>query len=545
MTWQLEELFADPAVAESRRRLLARWRESGMHDDETLPAALARTAAESPAAEVVFHSEERPGRLDMTTLEARSRRVAAGMQALGIRPGDVVAVQLPNWEEAAVAYMAIAMLGAVFVPIVHIYGPRETSFIVQASGARLYVSPDRFGKIDFHERVARMPALASVPRVVVGDDVPEGAVDWRSLEDGRHELDPPALHADAPLLVVYTSGTTSDPKGVIHTHATLLAELRRLPWNPADDPHRRSLQPWPAGHIGGVCAVLGPLGTGRPIVLIDQWDARQVAQLIEAYGVDRICAAPIHVTGILDLVDAGEFRCGSLDSVLCGGAGVPPSLVERAHAAGWRMVRCYGSSEHPTATGAAFDAALDERAHTDGPALPDTEIRITRPDGSEAEVGEAGEVWLRGPEQFVGYKDPAHNAEAFSAEGWFRSGDVGVLDEAGNLTITDRIKDVVIRGGENLSSLEIEDLLARHPAIAEAAAVGMPDPRYGERVSAFLVLAPGHAAPSLEDLLQHFDALGAARQKTPERIEIASELPRTPSGKVKKHELRARLREDR
>lgn len=542
--WDLDQLFSDPAVADSRRELLERWRGEGRHDDETLPAALARTARESPELDIVFHSEERPGRLDMVALQTRARRAAAGLRAHGIEPGDVVAVQLPNWEEAAIAYIAIAMLGAVFVPIVHIYGPRETNWIVQASGARLYISPDRFGKIDFHERAARMPALGSIPRVVVGQEVPDAAIDWRSLEAGGTELDPPALRADAPLLIVYTSGTTSDPKGVIHTHATLLAELRQLPWHPADDPHRISLQPWPAGHIGGVCALLGPLGTDRPMVLIDQWDVRQVAGLIETHQVDRLIGAPIHVTGLLDLIDAGEFRCESVQTVLCGGAGVPPSLVERADARGWRMVRCYGSSEHPTATASAFRAGLDARANTDGAALPGSEIRITRPDGSEAAGGEAGEVWLRGAEQFLGYTDPEHNANAFSEDGWFRSGDVGVMDDDGNLTITDRIKDVVIRGGENLSSLEIEDLLTRHPAIAEAAVVGVPDPRYGERVCAFLVLAPDQPAPDLRELLGHFDGLGAARQKTPERIEIAGELPRTPSGKVKKHELRARLAGD-
>jgi acyl-CoA synthetase (AMP-forming)/AMP-acid ligase II len=539
---QLAELFSNPRTASARARLASRWRAEGLHDDETLPRALARSARATPGLSLVFHSETRPGRLDMASLEERARRVAAALNALGIEPGDVVAVQLPNWEEAAIAYHALAMLGAVFVPIVHIYGPRETDWILQAARARLFISPDRWGSIDFLERAARMPSLTGIQHVVVGNEVPRDCIDWRALEaSDAASFTPPPLQADAPALIVYTSGTTSDPKGVLHTHQTLMAELRTLPWARAEDPHKVCLQPWPAGHIGGVCALLGPLATGRPMVLIDRWDARQVATLIEKHGVDRISAAPIHVAGILDLVESGEFHCASLETIMSGGAGVPPSLIERAAAAGLRMVRSYGSSEHPTATSSFFAAPLEMRATTDGPALPSTEILIAGSDGEELPAGEAGEILLRGPDQFLGYTDPALNDDAFTEEGWFRTGDVGFLDAAGNLTITDRIKDIIIRGGENLSSLEIEGILTRHSAITDAAAVAMPDPRYGERVCAFIVLAPGAKAPDLEELAQHFDARGAARQKTPERVEVLAEFPRTPSGKVKKHELRALL----
>jgi acyl-CoA synthetase (AMP-forming)/AMP-acid ligase II len=541
-SWTRRSLFIDPKLASARKMLATRWQRAGLHDDETLPAALERAAREHPELFIVFHSETRPGRLDMASLRERSTRVAAALGARGIGVGDVVAVQLPNWEEAAIAYHAIAMLGAIFVPIVHIYGPRETDWIVRASGARLFISPDRWGNLDFLERAARMPALDEIERVVVGEEVPIGTTDWRELESPETgSFAPPPIEADAPVLVVYTSGTTSDPKGVLHSHQTLMAELRALPWARADEPHRVCLQPWPAGHIGGLCALLGPLGTGRPMVLVDRWDVRRVAVLIEEHGVDCVSAAPIHIAGLLDLVESGTFHCSSLESIMSGGAGVPPSLVERAAAAGWQMSRSYGSSEHPTATASPFDAPLEARAQTDGPALPNTEIRIAGRGDQDLPTGEAGEVLLCGPEQFLGYTDPALNADAFTEEGWFRTGDVGFIDTDGNLTITDRIKDIIIRGGENLSSLEIEGLLTRHPAIAEAAAVAMPDPRYGERVCAFLVLTTGSEAPDLADLVQHFDALGAARQKTPERIEILEEFPRTPSGKVKKHELRARL----
>ena len=159
-------------------------------------------------------------------------------------------------------------------------------------------------------------------------------------------------------------------------------------------------------------------------------------------------------------------------------------------------------------------------------------------------VGGEGELWLRGPEQCIGYTDPARNGDAFAPGGWFRSGDVGVLDADGNVTSTDRLKDIIIRGGENLSSLEIEDLLQRHPAVAEAAAVGLPDPRYGERVCAFLILTSGASEPGIPDLIAHFAALGAAKQKTPERVVVVEDFPRTAAGKVKKNELRSQFAED-
>jgi cyclohexanecarboxylate-CoA ligase len=303
------------------------------------------------------------------------------------------------------------------------------------------------------------------------------------------------------------------------------------------------LMPWPAGHIGGLCALLAPIMTRAFSILVDQWDPKEAARLIDEYRVDSFCGAPIHVAAMLDLFDEGEFDLSSIRDVMSGGAGVPPALVERAHAAGWRMVRSYGSSEHPTITASSFEDELAPRANTDGTKCPNSEFRLVRPDGSDALPGEEGEVWSRGPEQCLGYTDPERNREAFVAGGWLRSGDVGVMDAEGRLSITDRIKDVIIRGGENLSSVEIENLLARHAGVAESAAVGVPDPRYGERVCAFVVPAPGCDAPGLDDLRDHFEALGAARQKTPEKLVVVSEMPRTSSGKIKKHELRKLLAE--
>jgi acyl-CoA synthetase (AMP-forming)/AMP-acid ligase II len=538
----LDFLHADPEMARARRALLERWHRSGCLTDETLPRAVARAAREDPELPIVLHSSQRPGRLTLRELHARARQLAGALAANGVGRGDVVAIQLPNWEETAIAYVAVALLGAVFVPIVHIYGPRETDWIVRASGARMFICPDRWGSIDYLERIERMPSLDKISVVMVGSELPARAIPWAQLEThAAPEFDAPDLDAAEPLLVVYTSGTTADPKGVVHSHATLIAELRNMPQLPVGQPERVTLQPWPAGHIAGVCALLAPIFTRSRVLMLDRWDPVEAARLIDEHRVDSFSGTPFHVSALLDLKDAARARLDSIRDVVSGGAGVPPALVERAHAAGWRMVRSYGSSEHPTATVSHFGAALPARARTDGSACPHSEIRTVRLDGSDADVDEAGEVWLRGPEQFLGYTDPELNAEAFAADGWFRSGDIGVLDAQGCLTITDRLKDVIIRGGEKISSLEVEDLLQRHPAIADAAALGMPDARYGERVCAFIIPAAGSQAPTLAELQRHFEALGAARQKTPEQVFVVDELPRTPAGKVQKHQLRKGL----
>jgi acyl-CoA synthetase (AMP-forming)/AMP-acid ligase II len=223
-----------------------------------------------------------------------------------------------------------------------------------------------------------------------------------------------------------------------------------------------------------------------------------------------------------------------------GGASVPPTVVERAHQHGIVAFRAYGSSEHPSISGGSAYDALDKRAHTDGRLLDGVEVRIVDRTLADLPPNHEGEILSRGPELFAGYRDPALDDDAFLPGRWFRTGDVGTLDADGYLTITDRRKDLIIRGGENLSSKLIEDILTEHEAVAEAAVVAAPDPLYGERVYAFVVLRPG-AELSLTDVRAHFSVSGTARQLTPERLEVVDSLPRTATGKVRKADLRQRL----
>jgi acyl-CoA synthetase (AMP-forming)/AMP-acid ligase II len=339
-------------------------------------------------------------------------------------------------------------------------------------------------------------------------------------------------------MLVYTSGTTSAPKGVQHTSRTLLSEMATQAHAKRDGGAERVLSPWPPGHVAGAIGMLRYLVEGVPLVLMDQWSPDEAARLVAEHQVTHMSTTPFHLSGLLDGAEAGGHDLSSLRSVLTGAAPVPPSLIQRSEAAGLRPFRCYGSSEMPTVTTGHPDDPLEKRLTTEGLPMLGAEIRFVDDDGNDVEEGE---IALRGPDLFIGYRDPEINAKAFLPGGWFLSGDIGKFDADGYLLITDRKKDVIIRGGENISSREVEDLLFNNPDILEAAVVAAPDERMGEIVCAFVIARPGRT-PTLDAVRTQFFSAGIAKQKTPERLIIVDEFPRNSTGKVLKHELRAQIR---
>jgi acyl-CoA synthetase (AMP-forming)/AMP-acid ligase II len=532
-----------PATRQARERLDARWFVTDAYARPTLASALARGAAQHPRTPIIFHSDLYPARVELAAIHARAHTVAANLHRMGIRAGDAVAVQLPNWPQTAVVYYAIAALGAVLIPIVSIYGPAEVGFILRQSGARALVMPARYRRID---AALDLPRLGDTPElehvIVVGEDAPDGTVNWSALEQPPDDGFPaPGPDASGLAVIVYTSGTTADPKGAQHSHDSVLAELRDGPTPPLGVPGTVNLQPFPAGHTAGLAALFGPAIHGYPTILLDTWDAAACARLIERHRVTAMAGTPFLITTMLDAAEANGNDISSLRHGVTGGAGVPPSLVERADLMGWRVGRCYGATEQPSITGCASSDPLAKRARTDGRLLGSNLIRIVDDDANELAIGEEGEIVSAGPEQFIAYTDPRLNEDAFTPDGWFRTGDVGRLDADGYLTVTDRRKDIVIRGGENISSQEVENVMLTHPAVAEAAIVGMSDPRYGERVCAFIVTRAGETL-DLPAVRAHFELAGVARHKTPEFLRVVPELPRTAAGKVKKAELRATLK---
>jgi acyl-CoA synthetase len=500
--------------------LVKRYESEGWWRDETLGDLLAGGLLANPDTTFHVHSDVRPFAGTFRDVELRARRLAAGLQSRGVGPGDVVAIQLPNWVEAAVAFWASAFLGAVIVPIVHFYGPKELGHILSTSRPKVFITAEEFGRMKFApDLCADVPVVALVGEnfdELLGDEPMSGTV----------RADPAG-----PALIAFTSGTTSNPKGVIHSHQTLSFETRQLLENYPPD-RGRQLTATPVGHfIGMLGAFLIPVLEGAPIDLCDVWDPGRVLELIESEGLSIGGGPPYFVTSVLDHPNCTPEHLRHFTTVGLGGSTVPAAVTQRLADLGMFVFRSYGSTEHPSITGSRRSAPEDKRLFTDGDVRPGVEIRL----------GPDGEIFSRGPDLCLGYTDDELTARAFDDDGWYRTGDIGVLDEDGYLTITDRISDVIIRGGENISALEVEEVLLGMPAVVEAVVVAVPHERLGERAAAVLRLRAGSAMPTLDEVRAHFEAAGVARQKWPEELHQADDFPRTASGKVQKFVVRQNI----
>lgn len=513
------------------------WRSAGLWADESLGQAMARAARERPHAQLRFHGAEGERVITLGELHAEGLKLAGRLHALGLRSGEVLAMQVPAGIENAILTQAAAALGCTLLQIVHIYGPHELAHILADSGAKALIVPRRWRNIDYLDRLARLPDLPALAhRIVMGAEASDGMLALDNLPDG--DL-PEIVHdPDGLAVLLYTSGTTAAPKGVRHSSRSLLAELKAQ--GLGRKPDDWVLSPWPSGHIAGTLGVLGHALLGRPTILLESWDAALAARLVDRFKVAQMSGTPFHLSGLMEAAEKGGHDLGSFEQFLIGATTVPPALVAACEAAGIRCCRCYGSTELPTATQCVPADPLDKRLGTDGRPNPGVEVRIVGDGGEDLPVGTEGEVAVRGAERFLGYTDPELNAASFLPGGWFLTGDIGRLDPEGYLAITDRKKDIIIRGGENISSREVEELLLQVPGVREVAAIGAPDARLGERICAVVTLAEG-AQVTVADIDEAFRRIGVARQKTPELLIVVEEFPRTPSGKIQKAELRREL----
>jgi acyl-CoA synthetase len=497
--------------------LAKRYVDEGWWTQDTLGDLVAAGLRANPDTGFVVHSAVRPFAGTFRDVELEARRLAEGLRARGVGPGDVIALQLPNWMEAAATFWASTLLGAVTVPIVHFYGRKELGHILGTAKPRVFITAEEFGRMKFQPDLCE-----DIPIVgLVGQNYDDLLAD-EPLE-GTLATDPAG-----PALIAFTSGTTSNPKGVVHSHQTLGFETRQLLENYPHD-RGRQLTGTPVGHfIGMLGAFLIPVLEGAPIDLCDVWDPGEVLKLIERVGLSIGGGPPYFVTSVLDHPDCTAEHMRHFTTVGLGGSTVPAAVTRRLADLGIFVFRSYGSSEHPSITGSSPTAPEEKRLYTDGNPRPGVEIRL----------GPDGEIFSRGPDLCLGYTDPDLTAKFFDEDGWYRTGDVGVLDEDGYLTITDRKADVIIRGGENISALEVEEVLLTMPAVAEAVVVATPDARLGERAAAVLRLKPGHAMPTIDEVREHFKRAGVATQKWPEELHQVDDFPRTASGKVQKFLVR-------
>jgi acyl-CoA synthetase (AMP-forming)/AMP-acid ligase II len=482
--------------------------------------------------------------LTSSELAAAAEGFAATLHARGVGAGTVVSWQLPSVLETMVALLALARLGAIQNPIVPIMREREVRFITRQVATERFLVPEMWNGFGFGD-LAR--AIAADAGFVV--DALDLATDPRSaggalrMELGDAATLPPPPVAD-PLAVrwlYHSSGTTADPKGIRHADPTLMAGATGMisVLGVRDD----DVYPvaFPVSHIGGAVCLVASLVTGMRFVLFDAFDPATFGERAAAHAPTLLGSA---VPFFLVFLDA-QRRHGSeplypgLRICTAGGAPMPPEVCRDVREVlGVRgIANSWGLTEFPVPTFASPEMSPEVLDTTVGSVVPGVTLRVVGHDDQEVGVGEEGELRLKGPQRMLGYIDEHLDAGAFDADGWFRSGDLGVVDPDGNVHVTGRLKDIIIRNAENISALEVEDALFKHASVHDVAVIGVPDARTGERVCAVVVPEPG-AEPTLEVLAAHCRALGLAAQKWPERVELIDDLPRTGMGKIKKEELR-------
>jgi cyclohexanecarboxylate-CoA ligase len=478
-------------------------------------------------------------RLTYREIDYLSNNLARALRKIGIAAGDVVSFQLPNWYQTAILNVALTKLGTAVNPIIPIYKEREVKFILSQSHSAAIFIPDvfrGFGYVDMIQRMkTELPELKHV--IVVGKDVPDGMLSFDPLLEGDGKPIPePDIDPNDVKLLIYTSGTTAEPKGVQHTHNTLVCTALHDSKVIGLDEKTVTLMPSPVTHITGYCQALEyPFIIGSRAVLMDRWDAETALRLAEKEGCNYTIGATPFLQQMLDSPSLESRRLPSPFIFLCGGAYISPDLIQRAwDKAGWKTYRVYGATEAPTVT--LGIGPKEKAAETDGMV---TNYAIQIVDFAKRPLGfdEEGEIVVKGPKLFVGYKNVDLNRDAFASGGWFHTGDLGKLSPEGYLKITGRKKDIIIRGGENISAAEIEDVLHLHPAVETAAAVAMPDRKMGEKVCAYVKARQGSSL-TFEEMIEFFEKHNITKQKWPERLEIVEQFPMTASGKIKKHILR-------
>jgi cyclohexanecarboxylate-CoA ligase len=487
-------------------------------------------------------------KLSFSELRHRVDQIAWSLIGLGVERGDVVSVQLPNWWHFVAVHLACLRVGATTNPLMPIFRERELSFMLGLAESRIVIVPKVFREFDHEAMIERIrPSLPALRHVIVVNG------------DGPNSFDRQFLGADVPadaakvfatqrptaddfVQLLYTSGTTGEPKGVMHTSRTLLTtmlpSIRHLQLREGEP----ILSATPLAHqLGFILAVIVPIVLGSPIVMQDVWNANVALERIRKHGVTfGMGATPF----LADLIDAAakEGDAGSLRTFLSAGAPIPRLLVTRAREEiGVKVLSAYGMTENLLVSAARPDDPEQKVSETDGAPSLGLELRVVDTEGSSLPSGQSGRLQTRGTSTFVGYlkRPELYNV---NGDGWFDTGDLARLDADGYITITGRWKDVIIRGGENVPVVEIENVLYRHPAVRQVAIVAMPDARLGERACAFVVAreATSLAFAEMQEFLQK---AGVARSYWPERLELVDALPMTATGKIQKFVLRERAKD--
>jgi cyclohexanecarboxylate-CoA ligase len=531
----------DPAAHARSMRASGFWVDKSF--DEFLQQAVAATPGKlALLADRADRAE--PKRLTYAELGDLVSRTAAALKQRGIGSRDVISVQLPNWWEFAVIALAAFRVGAVINPLMPIFREHELSYMLDFAETKLFIVPKVFRGFDYEAMAQSLrPKLPKLQYIIAVDGEGANSVD-QALLSGSERLGPPpvgeigALPADQMAVLMFTSGTTGSPKGVMHCLNSLMACSVALGGRFHLAANDTMLVCSPLGHMTGFAAgMLLGLKIGATVVFQDVWEPKRGVAIMANEGVTYSAGAATFLVDMCETVASGSPKPAQLRNFLCAGAPIPPALIDRVYRElDLKVCSLWGMTECLSGTLTEPERALEKSSKTDGRPLEGVAVKVLRMDGSPAAVGERGVLKVRGAQMCLGYyKRP--DMDPFDAEGWFDTGDMAYMDDEGYIRIDGRIKDIIIRGGENVPVFDIENLMFKHPAVLSTAIVGYPDPRLGERACAFVVLRPGQTLD-----LAGVQALMAehkvAKQYWPERVEIVADLPKTPAGKVQKYQLR-------
>ncbi len=546
MTLTLAELIGsrEAPITEAE---VARFRAAGYWEGRTIRSVLADVAAAYPDRDALigYRSDGTTHRLSYRQFDQASSRAAAALAHLGVRAGDAVAVMLPNWIEYGALIFGINELGAIYTGIPISYGERQAAAILSRSKAKVLLIPRRWRSGEHLELARRLRAsLPSLEHVVVvgedGDDLGAGECLWSSLADAPSRDfgpgDPTAI-----CYLGFTSGTTGEPKGAMHTHETLLYSAFQLAEHIGSatfgDPMIHLVASPTGHHTGFIWGVVFTVCVGGTGVHIDRWDPAWGVDIIRREKVTTFFGAPTFLQDMMRTDLAGDPDC-PLRCVVIAGSSVPRSLpAQAAKALGAYIAPAWGMTECSIII-SCTPSAPDEITATDGSVFKGSEVKVVDAAGVGALTGAIGELLVRGPSLFLGYFErPDATKDAFADGGWFRTGDTASIDERGWVSLRGRVKDIIIRGGENIPVTDVETVLFDHPGIVNAAVIGIPDERLGERACAVVVTAPG-VTLTLGQVCEFLISRGLSKHYLPERLIVLDELPMTQSGKIQKFRLR-------
>jgi len=502
--------------------------------DKTLWQLISERALVTPDKRMAY--DERGRSMTFSEYKNWCERVAAGLSQMGVGEGTNVSWILPSRFESLVLTGALSRLGAIQNPILPIYRHREVSFILRQSDCKVLIVPGMFRGFDFPPMAREVvDANGQDVKIIVADpDLPEADPDAVGLPPYRTEL-------NGLRWLFYSSGTTADPKGAKHSDASMSAANLGMQWSMEVGPDDKAAVVFPITHVGGLIWLFNTMETGVELLMVETFDPVNTPKWLGEHGCTCAGAGTVFWLTYLNAqrqLPAGERLLPNVRIFNGGGSPKPRTLnAEMVDAFGAPLIGGWGLTESPINTMVHVDDPDDKKANTDGRACPGVQIRTVM-DGAETPRGVEGELRVKGGQVCMGYLDSSLDAEAFDEDGWFRTGDLGVIDAEGYISITGRLKDIIIRKGENISAKEIEDLLFAHPAIADAAVIGLPDEKSGERACAVVVLKSG-ATLQFDEMVSYLKSAKLSAHKIPEQLEIVEQLPRNPSGKVLKKDLRA------